>query len=670
MSWYKTGTISVTNGSTTVNGAGTLFVDIGILNPGDMWRAPDEKYYEILSFQSNTEFTLVSAYLGTTVSGASYAIVPIGLLPSTLAQQVKSTLTTANTALESAVLSNTNTQGLTPTQQQNARTNIAALSAADVGAGRLGKSVAGNTDVTLTAAEAANQFLEFTGVLTGNINVIVPAAARLFSIYNATSGAYTLTVKTASGAGVAVKQAGRMFVECDSVNVTNPTFGCDANFGDITALSALFAGTIVNNMGGNSLYCNNPANTGSYWLLGNSIQTNYIAVEAATPAFITDATMGDLSFVGGGGISFRHGQAGGIKHMRLSSTGLALTASIIVGNVSTGTSSSFSSSYAANVGSSVISVGGTENAMVAYVVTGGSLGNAANSAVKVNKDAITSRSINAAGTINASGADYAEYENNNGLIIAKGSVVGFKSDGTLTPIFSEAIRFGIKSTNPSYVGGDTWGGHASVGIKPGKPEFVSPEYVGVENPVELQAAQPVAPILNLPAKPILQDGETSEILAMRIANWQQFCVELMAVHQSALVQYPSILADWQSVKAAHDAAQAQYDADLASYAAAVAAAQAEFDLVIIPAHEVELATFNAKLEAARQNVDRIAYSGKVPVNVTGCTPGGYVIAAQGAGDSIVGQFVIDPDFTQYKKAVGRVNRILEDGRAEVAVMVH
>ncbi|MFA6015904.1 MAG: tail fiber domain-containing protein [Gallionellaceae bacterium] len=238
MSWYKTGTISVTNGSSTVYGSGTLFVDIGILNPGDMWLAPDEKQYEILSFQSNTEFTLVGAYLGTTVSGASYAIVPIGLLPSTLAQQVKATLTTANTALASAVLSNTNAQGLTPTQQQNARTNIAALSAADVGAGRLSKSVAGNTDVTLTAVEAANQFLEFTGVLTGNINVIVPTAARLFSIYNATSGAYTLTVKTAAGSGIAVRQGGRMFVECDSVNVINP------NFGDINGLAGSFTDVV------------------------------------------------------------------------------------------------------------------------------------------------------------------------------------------------------------------------------------------------------------------------------------------------------------------------------------------------------------------------------------------------------------------------------------------
>lgn len=165
--------------------------------------------------------------------------------------------------------------------------------------------------------------------------------------------------------------------------------------------------------------------------------------------------------------------------------------------------------------------------------------NAADAVLFFNKISSNNRSINAAGTLNASGADYAEYERNNGLTFAKGDVVGFKQDGTLTATFSDAVRFGIKSTDPSYVGGDTWG-------------------VGLE-------------------------GD--------------------------------------------------------------------------------------ELEAARQLVDRIAYSGKVPVNVMGATPGGYIIAVNNGG-AIAGEFVADPDFAQYKNAVGRVNRILPDGRCEVAVMVH
>lgn len=76
----------------------------------------------------------------------------------------------------------------------------------------------------------------------------------------------------------------------------------------------------------------------------------------------------------------------------------------------------------------------------------------------VNKDSSSSRSINAAGTVNASGADYAEYmvKANEDDIISKGEVCGINKEGKLTKRFSESIYFMVKSTDPSYVGGDTW----------------------------------------------------------------------------------------------------------------------------------------------------------------------------------------------------------------------
>lgn len=76
----------------------------------------------------------------------------------------------------------------------------------------------------------------------------------------------------------------------------------------------------------------------------------------------------------------------------------------------------------------------------------------------IAKVASTNRSINAAGTINASGADYAEYMTKAGeFTVAKGDVVGIDSNGELTNVFSDAVSFCVKSTAPSYVGGDTWG---------------------------------------------------------------------------------------------------------------------------------------------------------------------------------------------------------------------
>lgn len=200
--------------------------------------------------------------------------------------------------------------------------------------------------------------------------------------------------------------------------------------------------------------------------------------------------------------------------------------------------------------------------------------NAALSVLSMGKVASTNRSINAAGTINASGADYAEYEQNNGLVIAKGDIVGFKVDGTLTNKFSEAFRFGIKSTNPAIVGGDTWGGEDCIGKKPEEPK--SPD--GLNNSV---------------------------------------------------------------------AYKREYKA-----------------------YEKELVDFEKKLAVARAQVDRIAYCGKVPVNVLGAVPGAYIVPVEGPDGCIVGEPLLTPNFDQYRIAVGRVNKLLEDGRCEVAVMVH
>lgn len=85
--------------------------------------------------------------------------------------------------------------------------------------GYLSKSVAGASDVTLTAAEADNTTFNFTGALTGNINVIFPTDERRMMVHNATSGAYTLTVKTSAGSGIAVTQGEKAWLYGDGTDV-------------------------------------------------------------------------------------------------------------------------------------------------------------------------------------------------------------------------------------------------------------------------------------------------------------------------------------------------------------------------------------------------------------------------------------------------------------------
>ena len=296
-----------------------------------------------------------------------------------------------------------------------------------------------------------------------------------------------------------------------------------------------------------------------------------------------------------------------------------------------------------------------------YVGASGIIGgyNGANCVQWVARDATTSRSINAGGTINASGADYAEYERNNGIKFAKGQIVGFKQDGTLTDIYADAIRFGVKSTNPAYVGGDAWGTDKQVGKRPAEPQFAAPEYQGPQDP----GVAPIEPVQQtLPEAASDEDkAKTSDDFASAHAEWV-----------TASADYEKLAYDY---RAAHEAR--------------VEIAKNLFDTATYPEYQRALAAFEARLEAERRTVDRIAYCGKVPVAVYDATPGGYIIADKDSKGKIIGKFVADPDFAQYKKAVGRVNRIMDAeasahlveaingadptqfiGMAEIAVIVH
>jgi hypothetical protein len=229
---------------------------------------------------------------------------------------------------------------------------------------------------------------------------------------------------------------------------------------------------------------------------------------------------------------------------------------LLVGATSGG-NSTVKKSVTEDAGEGVFTISSQTGFNVIVLGTTGTGYSVANTTMFVKKDTGTNRSINAAGTINASGADYAEYMTKAGdFTIAKGDVVGIDANGKLTNVFADAISFVVKSTDPSYVGGDSWGSEEALGLT--KPEA--------------------------------------------------------------------------------DAPQEDKDA------------------------------FNAALEVARQQVDRIAFAGQVPVNVMGATAGQYIIPMNDNG-AIKGEAVSNPTFEQYQTAVGKVIAIESDGRARIIVKV-
>jgi len=75
---------------------------------------------------------------------------------------------------------------------------------------------------TLTAAEASNVIQKYTGALTGNVIITVPATVQVYYIVNATTGAYTVTITTGGGGTTAVlTTATQATLVCDSVNLFN-----------------------------------------------------------------------------------------------------------------------------------------------------------------------------------------------------------------------------------------------------------------------------------------------------------------------------------------------------------------------------------------------------------------------------------------------------------------
>ena len=198
--------------------------------------------------------------------------------------------------------------------------------------------------------------------------------------------------------------------------------------------------------------------------------------------------------------------------------------------------------------------------------TGAHTPNTAAATCKVRGHGTGGRSINAGGTVNASGADYAEYmtKANGAGTIEKGTVCGVNSDGKLTDVFADAHSFVIKSTDPSYVGGDVWG-------------------------IKLTNSDGNETMFEADKHEVDEDGnETGTVLK------------------------------------------------------------------------------SEELEAARQKVDRIAFSGQVPCLITGdAAVGDYAIPRAKDDGSIEAVAVSDPTFEQYRAAVGRVWKLNSETKKHI-----
>jgi hypothetical protein len=166
----------------------------------------------------------------------------------------------------------------------NTNTNLETLDA--FSAGYLSKSVAGSANVTLTSnnadptAESSNKVIEFTGTLTGDITVFIPAVESNYIFYNNTSGSYTLTVApTGHGAnGSAITQGAHTIQYCTGDTVTDLFAASLGNLSVVNNLSV--SGVMTGNASGVSAI--NASNVSSGTIADARLTANVTLNNAST----------------------------------------------------------------------------------------------------------------------------------------------------------------------------------------------------------------------------------------------------------------------------------------------------------------------------------------------------------------------------------------------------
>ena len=109
----------------------------------------------------------------------------------------------------------------------------------------LSKAVTDGADTVLTTTEAGealgNMVYTLTGALTANRNVEVPTNTKLYICENATTGGFSVTVKTNAGTGIAIPAGVKKTLYCDGTNVVEVGSGAQLlqtfPFGTIVAFT-------------------------------------------------------------------------------------------------------------------------------------------------------------------------------------------------------------------------------------------------------------------------------------------------------------------------------------------------------------------------------------------------------------------------------------------------
>lgn len=136
---------------------------------------------------------------------------------------------------------------------------------------QLAQVVTGGT-LTLSSAQGANIIQEYSGTLTSNQIIVLPSTVQLYSLQNSTSGAFTLTFRTAGvGSTITVTQGQTAFVVCDGTNVYSTTTNTSSSFTTVSLAPGSVGAPSLNFLGNTNTGLYLPA-SGQFAVAVNGVQ--------------------------------------------------------------------------------------------------------------------------------------------------------------------------------------------------------------------------------------------------------------------------------------------------------------------------------------------------------------------------------------------------------------
>jgi hypothetical protein len=156
------------------------------------------------------------------------------------------------------------------------------LSGAD-GGGNTTPGTIYSPGTTASPVSGRNAYIECTGTITANKNLIVPTNKKIYYVYNNTTGGFSIVVKTSAGTGITVTNGSKVILLCNGTNVIEAvsySVGGGTGPGSFTTLTASGA---VSGVGFNNLFASPPAAIGSTTPVAGSF-TNLNLTGATIPA--------------------------------------------------------------------------------------------------------------------------------------------------------------------------------------------------------------------------------------------------------------------------------------------------------------------------------------------------------------------------------------------------